>query len=292
MPHLHDAPGALSPWDLVASGILVGAGCLYALGSQRARRRGAVSRVNTAAFWTGWIVLLASVLPPIDQLAVERFVAHMAQHELMMLVGVPLIIAGRALTVWLDAVPHPTRAAAIEILRQPPISLVQRWGTLPIVAWALHGLAIWVWHVPVLYDAAVGNEALHAFQHATFVGTSALFWWGVLQGRYGRAGYGAAVVFVFTTAVHTGVLGAMLTFAPRAIYPWYASAAHTLGFDALQDQQRGGLLMWIPAGFVFALLGVALCAAWLGDSERIVRHLDRSTGAGLPEADTGRRGIS
>jgi hypothetical protein len=100
-----------------------------------------------------------------------------------------------------------------------------------------------------------GHASPHAVQHATFVGTSALFWWGVLQGRYGRAGYGAAVVFVFTTAVHTGMLGAMLTFAPRAVYPWYVSAAHTLGFNALEDQQRGGLLMWIPAGFVFRAAG-------------------------------------
>ena len=290
--HGPTGPGALSPWDLTVSAILVGAGCLYALGSPRARRRGAVSGFNIAAFWTGWSVLLASVLPPIDQLAVERFAAHMAQHELMMLVGVPLIIAGRALTVWLDAVPPSTRAFAIGFLRQPPVSSMQRWGTLPVVAWALHGLAIWVWHVPVLYDAAVADEALHAVQHATFVGTSALFWWGVLQGRYGRAGYGAAVVFVFTTAVHTGALGAMLTFAPRAIYPWYVSAAQMLGFNALEDQQRGGLLMWIPAGFVFALLGVALFAAWLGDSERILRHLDRGNGRRLPAADTGRQGIS
>ena len=87
--HEHGAPGALSPWDLAVAAALVAGGCLYAVGSRRARGRAAVSGYNIAAFWSGWTVLIASVLPPLDQLAVERFSAHMAQHELMMLVGVP-----------------------------------------------------------------------------------------------------------------------------------------------------------------------------------------------------------
>jgi putative membrane protein len=290
--HTHGTPGALSPWDLAVVAALVAAGALYAAGIGRASRRGAVSRFNTGSFWTGWGVLLASVLPPIDQLAVDRFPAHMAQHELMMLVGVPLVIAGRTLTVWLEAVSRSTRTSIIRTLRRPVVSVALRWGTLPVVAWALHGLALWVWHVPLFYDGAVADEALHAGQHAPFVGTAALFWWGVLQGRYGRAGYGAAVIFVFTTALHTGALGAMLTFAPRAIYPWYVTAAGPLAIDALEDQQRGGLLMWIAAGFVFALLGVALFAAWLGDAERSLRHLDRGNRRGLAAADTGRQGLS
>lgn len=56
-----------------------------------------------------------------------------------------------------------------------------------------------------------------------FVGTSLLFWSGLLYGRYGRAGYGAAVFFVFTTAVHTGILGALLTVARLPLYSVYTN---------------------------------------------------------------------
>ena len=73
--------------------------------------------------------------------------------------------------------------------------------------------------MPALYDAALEHEAVHVVQHLCFFGTAALFWWGIAHGRHGRAGYGAAVVYVFATAVHGGVLGALLTVSPRV---WYA----------------------------------------------------------------------
>ena len=95
-------------------------------------------------------------------------------------------------------------------------------------------------------------------------GTSTLFWWGLVQGRYGRAGYGASVFYVFTTAVHTGILGALFTFMPQPLYALYAARAP----EPLLDQQLAGLVMWIPAGFVLTLAGVALFAAWLAESER------------------------
>lgn len=136
--------------------------------------------------------------------------------------------------------------------------------TAPLVAWALHGLVVWLWHVPTLYEAAVRDEAVHALQHATFVGTAALFWSGLIYGHYGRAGYGASVFYVFTTLVHTGLLGAVFTLAPAPLYPHYAARS----LDPLGDQQVAGLVMWVPAGLVLTLTGLALFAAWLGDAGR------------------------
>jgi putative membrane protein len=132
---------------------------------------------------------------------------------------------------------------------------------------------VWLWHAPALYEAAVRHEGVHAFQHATFVGTAALFWSGLIYGRYGRAGYGASVFYVFTTLVHTGLLGAVFTLAPSAIYPLYAARTP----DALGDQQIAGLVMWVPAGVVLTLTGLALFAAWLGDAERRARHAPTGT---------------
>jgi putative membrane protein len=140
--------------------------------------------------------------------------------------------------------------------------------TAPLVAWALQGIVVWVWHVPALYERAVIDEAVHALQHAMFCVTSALFWWGLVYGRYGRAGYGASVFFVFTTVVHTGLLGAVFTLAPVPLYPLYAARAP----DPVADQQLAGLVMWVPAGLVLTLVGVALFAAWIGEADRRVRR--------------------
>jgi putative membrane protein len=219
---------------------------------------------------------MLSILPPLDSLSLQLFSVHMIQHELMMLVGAPLLIFGRPLQRCVAGLPAASRHAAARALQSPATSSAWRALTAPLVAWTLHGLAIWVWHLPALYDAAVGNEGIHTLQHAMFVGTSALFWWGMLYGRYGRAGYGAAVFYVFLTVVHTGILGAMVTLAPVPLYPFYSAPAATRGIDVLVDQQRAGLLMWIPAGLVMTVLGLALFAAWLGESERRATQMQNS----------------
>jgi putative membrane protein len=262
-------PGALSVWDIGAIAFLGVIGGLYLAGARRlARRRAVCPRWQRLAFLCGWSALLTAVLPPLDALAIQLFSAHMLQHELMMLVGAPLVIAGRPLATCMWGLPARLRPVAGETLQRPVAAGVWRFLTAPAVAWALHGAVIWAWHIPALYDAAVGHEAIHAVQHAMFVGTSALFWWGLLYGRYGRAGYGAAVFYVFTTVVHTGLLGAMLTFAGVPLYPAYLEPALSRGIDPLQDQQIAGLVMWIPAGIVLTLLGIGLFSAWVGEAER------------------------
>jgi putative membrane protein len=267
--HDWSGPGAFSAWDIAVIAGLLLTGFLYVRGSQRMAERGAVHRLRERfAFASGWSVLLISILPPLDSLAVEQFSVHMVQHELMMLIGAPLLMAGRPLTACLWGLGRSARGASAGALQRPMVSTAWRWLTTPVVAWTLHGLVIWLWHLPSLYGAAVSHEGIHAVQHATFVGSAVLFWWGLLYGRYGRAGYGAAVFFVFTTAIHTGILGAMLTFASGPLYPIYSAPAARRGIDMLGDQQIAGLLMWIPAGVVLTLTGLALFAAWIGESAR------------------------
>jgi len=259
----------MSVWDGLAVALLSTTGILYALGQAQVAARGSLRRIERGAFWTGWIVMMAAVLPPIDSWAVEEFSAHMLQHEMLMIVGVPLMIAGRPLATCLWGMPPRMRLLAGRLLQARAVSDGWQLLTAPVVAWALHGAVVWVWHVPRLYDLAVRNEAVHALQHAMFVGTSVLFWFGLVYGRYGRAGYGASVFYVFTTAVHTGILGAIFTLAMAPLYPVYIERAS----DPLTDQQLAGLVMWIPAGIILTLAGLGLFAAWLGEAERRSRHV-------------------
>ena len=262
----HDAPlQGMSGWDALAVGALIAAGVLYAAGQRRLARRGVpVGWGQWSAYWSGWVAMMAAILPPLDGLAAIRFSAHMVQHELLMLVGVPLMLAGRPVSVYLWALAPASRLAAARVLQWNVVSAVWRLLTLPVVAWALHGLAIWIWHVPALYETAVRHESVHALQHAMFVGSAVCFWWGLVYGRYGRVGYGASVFYVFTTVVHTGLLGAVFALTSTPLYQVYVER----GPDPVEDQQVAGLVMWIPAGIVLTATGIALFAAWLGAAGR------------------------
>src|SRR4029453_7227734 len=267
LEHELTTPRALSPWDVMAVAVLALVGALYVFGLRRMATRGATHPVHeTVAFAGGWLTLFAATTPPLDALALERFSAHMVQHELMMLAAVPLLMAGRPLAVCLLGLPASLRPRVAAFFQQGTAIHTWRVLTAPIVAWTLHGAAIWIWHAPALYEWAVRNESVHALQHLMFVGTSALFWWGLLYGRYGRAGYGAGVFYVFTTAVHTGLLGALVTFARSPLYPIYADRAAAHHADAVGDQQVAGLLMWVPAGILLTATVLALFAAWLGEA--------------------------
>jgi len=268
--HSLNTPRAFSPWDVGVLLLLIVVGALYLLGSIRLAHRRPVraARWEPLAFAIGWGALVLSILPPLDSLSLQFFSVHMIQHELMMLVGAPLVIFGRPLQRCVSGLPGNVRHRTAHVLQSHAVSSTWRLLTAPLAAWTLHGLAIWVWHMPALYGAAVGNEGIHTLQHAMFVGTSALFWWGMLYGRYGRAGYGAAVFYVFTTVVHTGILGAAMTFSGIPLYGVYAGPAAARGVDLLEDQQLAGLIMWIPAGLIYLAALIPLLGSALVTRER------------------------
>lgn len=132
----------------------------------------------------------------------------------------------------------------------------------------VHAAALWIWHVPFLFEATLESDLIHLLQHASFFGSALLFWWAVLYGRRGAASYGAGVLYLFTTSIHSGVLGAFLTFTKKVWYPIYSHPAVNWGFTPIEDQQLGGLIMWVPAGLVYIAAGLVMFAAWMRESER------------------------
>lgn len=252
--------------------VLAAVALLYLVGTMRLNRRGArVRRIERASFWVGWGAMFAAVAPPMDAASALAFSSHMVQHELLMLIGAPLMIVGRPILPWLWSLPNGLRLAVRAPLQSRQLSGAWQLLTLPPLAWALHGAVVWVWHAPALYQAALRSEAVHAFQHATFVGTAVLFWWGLIYGRYGRAAYGASALFVFITMMHTGALGALFAFSTSPYYPLYGERALNAGIDPVTDQQLAGLYMWIPSGIVLTIFALALILAWLSESDRRAR---------------------
>lgn len=237
-----------------------------------------IRRWQATAFAAGWAVLALALVSPLHELGEVLFSAHMVQHELLMAVAAPLLVLGRPVVPFLWGLPIGWRRWAGRAASLAPIRGAWAFLTLPPVAWLLHALAIWVWHVPRFYDASLSSDTVHALQHASFLGGALLFWWALIHGRRARLGYGASVLYLFTTALHTTALGAVLALAPRPLYPAYA-AVPGWGLSALEDQQVAGLIMWVPAGVAYLVAALALMAGWLRESER---RVVRAETAALP----------
>ncbi len=256
-------------WDpLVVAGL--GAGSwLYGRGVRRMWRHAGVGHGvrpwQVAAYAGGIAAVVLALLSPLDGLADALFAAHMSQHALLMLVAAPLLVLARPLAASMWALPPRWRERAAVLFRPRGAWRVL---TAPLVVLVVHAVTIWVWHIPSMFVAALRDDTVHAVQHLTFFLTAALFWWAVVHGRYGRIGYGLSVLFVFATAVQSSILGALAAIAQRVWYPEQSEQAAAWGLTPLEDQQLAGIIMWVPSGAIFVVVGVALFAAWLGESER------------------------
>jgi putative membrane protein len=244
-------------------------GALYAIGSLVVRRR-SLRRIQpgwqVAAFWLGWLTLAGALTSPLHWLGEHLFTFHMIEHEILMAVSAPLLVVANPVGSILWGLPHRSRLFAGRAMRLPLVTASWRWLSDGGHATLLHGIAIWAWHAPLLFDAAVANVALHRVQHLSFFLTAVLFWWSVLR----RSDSGAGAWHVFITMLHTSILGALMALAPRVLYGAQTATAWQWGLTPLEDQQLAGIIMWIPAGTIYAGAALALLAIWIRQaSERI-----------------------
>jgi putative membrane protein len=271
----HPQPAIAEPaWSfepVVVIPLAVAAG-LFVAGARRRRNKPDWSDAQAFFFSAGWLTLVVALVSPVHRLGAQLFSVHMGQHELLMIIAAPLLVLSQPLLWFLWALPQSWREAAGRWAKQPRVAALWAVMTVPVFVWLLHGATLWAWHIPWLYEASVEFEWVHALQHTTFLFTALLFWWTLVHGRHGRLGYGMAVVYCFTTALHTSILGALMTFAQQVWYPIYEGRTAAFHLTPLEDQQIGGLIMWVPAGLVFIVLGLWLLGAWINESGRRVAY--------------------
>ncbi len=252
------APLALSLW-------------LYVRGALRLRRRApgadGIRRWRVWCFAVGWTITALALVSPLHEWSEQLFSAHMIQHELLMVLAAPLLVLGRPLVPMVWGVERPLRPWIGSVARVRAVRRTWRAMTTPFAAWLLFAAAVWIWHAPPLFQATLASEVVHAAQHASFFFTALLFWWALLDDRPGRPTGGAGVLYVFTTAAHTGALGALITFSRVAWYPTYGASTVRWGLTPLEDQQLAGLIMWIPGSLPLLAACLWLFARWIQASD-------------------------
>ncbi|CDX22588.1 Cytochrome c oxidase caa3-type, assembly factor CtaG-related protein [Mesorhizobium sp. ORS 3324] len=259
---------------LIPLGLLL---LLYTGGVARLWRQAGVG--HGVAWWqagcfaAGCGLLVAALLSPLHELGDRLFTAHMIEHEVLMVAAAPLFVLSRPLGAMLWAFPAVLRRYIAGAVRQPFARVAWRGLNEPISATILHGLAIWSWHMPVLFHAALACEPLHWLQHVSFLASALLFWWALLNGAARRRGYGASVFYLFFTSMHCALLGAILALSKNEIFVAANPSAAQWNLTALEDQQLGGLIMWVGATAFYLTAALILAALWIGSGSRAVKKI-------------------
>lgn len=264
-----EAVWTYDPWVVTP---LYFSGFLYLVGMRRVWRRAGVGhglrRWQVVCFWAGWSTMALALISPLHWLGERLFTAHMIEHTVLMVIGAPLIAAARPLDGVLWALPKRLRISIGGLGAAAARSALWRFISHPVGATGLHGVAIWAWHMPQLYDLVLTSVVAHRLQHLSFVVTAVLFWWSLLHGRMRERGHGVAMLCLFVTMVHTAVLGALLTLSRRLWYSQQAGFAEALGLTPLEDQQLAGLVMWVPMGLIYTVAALTIAAYWIAHSGR------------------------
>jgi cytochrome c oxidase assembly factor CtaG len=261
--HADSLPWTLDPWilmPLALSAFLYGSGTFRFRPQSPAGRRAFARRA--LIFWAGWLVLAGALVSPLHWLGEQLFSVHMIEHELVMAVSAPLIVLARPSAMLLWGLPKSIRHRAAQLLAAGIARKAWAFLSNGTVATLLHGVALWAWHAPVLFDAAVESAPLHRLQHLSFFLTAVLFWWSVIW----KTNRGLAAWHLFLTMLHMSILGALIALSPHVLYAIQTRTSEEWGLLPLEDQQLAGLVMWVPAGVIYAGVALVLAALWIRDS--------------------------
>lgn len=267
-------------FDPLAIAMLAVAGGAYAWATRRVNRGHPGNRHPAHRSWLfggGLAAIGVALLSPIEAYEGALFSVHMVQHMLLQLVAAPLLLAGAPITLALRASRPAARRALLTLLHSRVVRLI----SFPVIAWVAFAAVNWGWHFSALYDAALESQALHHLQHATFLGAALLFWWPAIGADPSpwRLPHPLRLLYLFMAMPQNSFLGVALLQASTVLYPHYASNERAWGPTALEDQQLGGVIMWVVGDLAFLAGMAAIVVGWMRHEERRTARLDRRLAA-------------
>jgi putative membrane protein len=186
---------------------------------------------NVRAGWGAIALMVLVFVSPLCALASALFSARVLHHVLLVAGVGPLL-----------AVAFPLRR-----MSSPPLALLV----------GAHALILWLWHAPGPYAWGLASVPAYWLMQVSLLGSAWLLWRAILAPTTQP---GAALVALCATIAQMGLLGALIAFAPRLLYPVHFASTEAWGLSPLADQQLAGLLMWVPA--ILPYLAVGLLMAW------------------------------
>ena len=240
---------------------------LYARGLRAFGGRLPVKIWQIVFFYLGIACLIIAMLPPIDPLSDQLFFVHMIQHLLITNIGVPLMMFGAPFFICIRGIsPGVRRSVYFPIVRSRPLRWAFRLASKPLVSLFLFQAAYWFWHIPRFYNLALLNDAWHLVEHATFAWASILLWRNIIDPAPMRSPLRLPVRILYVGGLMASniILSAFLSFSDDV---WYAYAGRPLPtwwlpWNHLDDQQLGGLLMWVPGEFIDFFVMSAIFIVW------------------------------
>jgi cytochrome c oxidase assembly factor CtaG len=269
--HVADGDNVLTDWHwrLDVGSILLLFGTLYLRGWTRLRKKGGDAKCFHLLFYTLALGFIAcALLSPLDDLASYLLVAHMAQHELLMMLAPPLILLAKPAPILLWGLPRFPRTEAGHLLTRPfwlrrALDFVTR---MP-VAWCVYVVNLWAWHHPVLYEAALKTEWIHDLEHIMFFLAGLIFWWPVLRpaSRPAPIEDGRRILYLFLAATQDTALAGLIGLWPVILYPHYEASIRIWGLTPLQDQVGGGLVMFAAGNLTYLVAILCVINALLSE---------------------------
>jgi cytochrome c oxidase assembly factor CtaG len=201
-----------------------------------------------AAFLTGIISIWIAIGSPLAAFDDVSLTVHMVQHLLLMAIAPLFILLGAPALPFLQGLPQPIARGVIgPFFRWTAFRRFGHLITNPAICWLAATLALIVWHLPAVFEAALHNDWLHNLEHACFLGAGLLFWWPVVQPWPSTARWPrwSVPLYLFAATLPCDALSGFLAFCDRVVYASYISAPRLLDIPPLEDQQLAASLMWI-----------------------------------------------
>jgi cytochrome c oxidase assembly factor CtaG len=265
-----DTSWSFDPGVLIA---LTGYAVIYGLRWRTSRAQGgprAASGWRALAWAGGLTALVVALVSPVDVLGQQMASFHMVQHLLIADIAPILLTVGltkhilRPLTRrihWLERKAGP--------FGHPAFGVVAYVG------------AMWLWHIPYFYDAALAHSGIHVLEHLSFAAAGLIYWWHLLSPIRSRLRLGGMgpVLYMASTKILVGLLGIVLAFAPTVLYDY--SGTH-LGLSPLDDQHVAGLIMALEQSLVMGIALAYLFVRMLAEADREDERAERYEAASSP----------
>ena len=277
-------------WQIDVIIVLVVMGTLYTRGWWRLRRRTRSKiqslekskqrwrlavRWRLISYWVGMIFIILALLSPIDPLGQQLFFMHMIQHLLLIMLAPPLLLIANPMPFVLWGLPDGLRLRVGYFLawllrKDAPFRKGLLFVTNPGILWMLWVIALFAWHDPGLYNAALEIEWVHSLEHLSFFITSILLWWNVTNAGpriHKRISLLARIGLLIAAVPPNMLLGVVLSFA-NPIYAYYETVPRLWNITLQSDQQIGGVIMWVPGSMMYVIAALILIARLLSGEEQ------------------------